>query len=66
MVARYVEIFRSNGPSRLKRATEDTLQLGGDFIINPDGTLAYGYWSEGPDDRPSIDELLDALSQRTI
>ena len=59
---RYVEIFRSQGFSRPGRATEDTLQLGGDFIIDPDGTLVYGFWGEGPDDRPSAQTLYDALT----
>lgn len=44
----------------LRRPTEDTLQLGGDFVIGPDGTLVYGFWSQGPDDRPRIDELIAA------
>jgi len=58
---RYLEIFRAAGLSGLARPTEDTLQLGGDFVIAPDGTLVYGYWGEGPDDRPSVDELIDAV-----
>ena len=57
---RYVEIFRNDGLAGLRRPTEDTLQLGGDFVIDPAGTLAYGYWGEGPDDRPSVDALLAA------
>ena len=60
---RYIEIFRSQGFSRPGRATEDTLQLGGDFIINPQGTLIYGFWGDGPDDRPSTEALLDALGK---
>ena len=44
----------------LRRPTEDTLQLGGDFVIGPDGTLVYGFWSAGPDDRPPVDELIAA------
>ncbi len=59
---RYVEIFRETGLGGLHRPTEDTLQLGGDFVIGPDGTLAWGYWGEGPDDRPSVDQLIDAVT----
>lgn len=59
---RYVELFRKNGLRGLARPTEDTLQLGGDFVIGPDGTLVWGYWGEGPDDRPSVDKLIDAVS----
>lgn len=58
---RYIEIFRSHGFQNPGRVTDDTLQLGGDFIIDPDGTLIYGFWGDGPDDRPSAQELLDAL-----
>jgi len=59
---RYVEIARSRGLAGLGRPTEDTLQLGGDFVIGPDGVLAWGYWGEGPDDRPSVDELVSAVN----
>ena len=34
---------------------------GGDFIVDPDGTLLYGFWGDGPDDRPHVDDLLRAL-----
>ena len=44
----------------LRRPTEDTLQLGGDFVIGADGTLMYGFWSTGPDDRPPVEELIAA------
>ena len=46
---------------RLERPTGDTLQLGGDFVVDRDGRLAYAYRSTGPDDRPSVDDLLDAV-----
>ncbi len=59
---RYAQILRADGVKGLSRPTEDTLQLGGDFVIAPDGTLAYGFWGEGPDDRPSVDELLEAVT----
>lgn len=58
---RYFEIFRSDGLSGLARPTEDTLQLGGDFVVGPDGSLVYGFWGEGPDDRPDVDELIAAI-----
>jgi len=55
---RYVEILRADGLSGLRRPEEDTLQLGGDFVVGPDGILEYGFWGEGPDDRPSVDDLI--------
>ena len=58
---RYLEIFRSDGFGGLARPTEDTRQLGGDFVIDRDGRLVYGFWSEGPDDRPAVDDLVAAV-----
>ena len=57
---RYLQIFRSEGVAGLARPTEDTLQLGGDFVVGPDGSLVYAFWGEGPDDRPSVDALIEA------
>lgn len=60
---RYLDILRASGRSglaRLTRPTEDPLQLGGDFVIGPDGTLRYGFWGAGPDDRPPVDDLIRA------
>lgn len=59
---RYVEILRSQGRRGLRRPTEDTLQLGGDFVIGADGRLMFGHWGKGPDDRPDIDLLIAAAS----
>ena len=60
---KYVEILRKDGLGALSRTDEDTLQLGGDFVVGPDGTLVYGFWGEGPDDRPTVDELVAAVTQ---
>ncbi len=68
---RYLEIIRSGGltgggglakAAGVLRPTEDPLQLGGDFVIDAEGTLAYGFWGRGPDDRPSVDELVEAVA----
>ena len=58
---RYARILGRDGLGALHRPTEDTRQLGGDFVIDRDGRLSWGFWSEGPDDRPSVDELLAAV-----
>lgn len=60
---RYGQILRRSGLRAVRRPTEDTLQLGGDFVIAPDGTLAYGFWSRGPDERPTVDELIAAVAR---
>lgn len=46
---------------RLRRPTQDTRQLGGDFVIDSTGCLSTGFWPASPDDRPSIDELVAAV-----
>ena len=56
----YLRLLRRGGWRDLRRPTEDTRQLGGDFVLGPDGTLVYGFWSAGPDDRPPVDELIAA------
>jgi hypothetical protein len=55
----YGRLLRAGRRPRLP--SEDTLQLGGDFIVDPEGRVAYAYRSAGPDDRPSVDDLLAAL-----
>lgn len=59
----YLEIiWRRRGQTLgLARPVEDTLQLGGDFVVDRDGRLIFGYWSEGPDDRPSIEDLISRI-----
>ena len=59
---RYVQILTRSGLRAWRRPIEDTLQLGGDFVVGPDGTLSYGFWGRGPDDRPSVDELIAAVA----
>ena len=40
---RYAELVARG--RRLRRPTEDTLQLGGDFVVDRQGRLAYGFWA---------------------
>ena len=55
----YIRLVRHG--SRVRRPTEDTLQLGGDFVVGRDGRLLFVYRSKGPADRPSVDELVAAV-----
>jgi peroxiredoxin len=55
----YVRLLRAG--RRPHPPSEDTLQLGGDFVVDPDGRVAYAYRSAEPDDRPSVDDLITAL-----
>jgi hypothetical protein len=62
---RYLQIFRSDGLRGLtgwRPPTEDSLQLGGDFVVDGQGRLIYGHWGAGPDDRPDVDELIAAAA----
>jgi hypothetical protein len=43
------------------RQGEDVLQLGGDFILDREGRLAYAYRSADPTDRPAVEVLLRAV-----
>lgn len=66
---RYLEIFRTEGFRRPqlekpanRAAPEDTRQLGGNFVIDPAGRLHWGFWAAGPDERPTVDELIAAAT----
>lgn len=48
------------GGARLRRPGTDTLQLGGDFIVDPAGTVAYSR-PQRRDDRPPVGDLLREL-----
>lgn len=60
---RYAQLIRVGGWRRLHRPTEDTRQLGGDFVIDPAGRLSWSYRGAGPDDRPTVDEIVAAVEQ---
>ena len=67
-IRRYWQILRPSGPgsrSDLRPATEDTRQLGGDVVIAPDGRLAWAHWSEHSTDRPSVDDIVGAVTDAT-
>jgi AhpC/TSA antioxidant enzyme len=55
----YARLLRAG--RRLRRPTEDTLQLGGDVVVDREGTISYLFRSADPDDRPSVDDLLGAV-----
>lgn len=55
----YVRLLRAG--RRFRRPTEDTLQLGGDVVVDRAGRVSYVFRSSDPDDRPSVDELLEAV-----
>ena len=48
---------------RLKPILGDPHQLGGDFIVDPGGTVRLAHPSRDPTDRPSVEALLKALRE---
>ena len=49
---------------RLRGGGKDALQLGGDFIVATDGTIAYSR-PQSRDDRPPVGELLEVVAGLT-
>ena len=47
--------------AQVQRPEEDPLQLGGDFVVDPEGRLALVHPSKDPTDRPSVATLLAAI-----
>jgi peroxiredoxin len=61
VLARYLKLmFRGWRPQAPEKG-EDVLQLGGDFVIDAAGRLAYAYRSPVATDRPPARELLEAV-----
>jgi len=58
--ARYARLLARG--HRMRRMQEDTLQLGGDAVVDAHGRLAWIYRSRGPDDRPAIEALRRAVA----
>lgn len=56
----YARLLRQG--RRLRRPTQDTRQLGGDFVIDPQGRLAAAFRPASPDDRPAIESLIEAVA----
>ena len=59
---RYAELIRRG--QRIERSSEDTLQLGGDVLIDADGRTRWIYRSSGPEDRPSIEAIRAGIVSR--
>ncbi len=63
VLARYLRLMIGGHRLSTPEGTpSDVNQLGGDAVINPDGTLSWLYPGSGPDDRPTVDALLQATS----
>jgi hypothetical protein len=49
------------GGARLRGPQGDTLQLGGDAVIDAEGRLAWIHRGTGPEDRPTVERLRQEL-----
>ena len=56
--ARYAQLVARG--RRPRRPQEDTRQLGGDVLVDEHGRIEWVYRSSGPEDRPSMTEILTA------
>jgi hypothetical protein len=54
-------MLRGWAPQRGNKG-EDVLQLGGDFVLDPQRRLVYAHRSVEPTDRPTVTALLQALA----
>ena len=58
---RYVRLLSKGRKFQWPKRGSDLSQLGGDFVVDADGTIVYAHYSERPDDRPKIAEVTNAV-----
>ncbi|HUP76640.1 MAG TPA: AhpC/TSA family protein [Acidimicrobiales bacterium] len=58
-IKKYAQLMRAG--KKLRRPTDDTRQLGGDFVVGADGLLRFAYRPVAPDDRPAPADMIAAL-----
>ena len=61
IILRYLKLVLRGWLPRLPHTKEDVLQLGGDFVLDADGRLAWARRSADPTDRPTVGQLLEAV-----
>jgi hypothetical protein len=61
-LAPYVTLYLRRGGPRPAFGGQDLRQMGGDFVVAPDGRLTLAHASHDPADRPSTDDVLEAIS----
>jgi len=61
VAVKYFELLRSGRRLEKGEPEADTRQLGGNAVIGRDGRLAWIYAGAGPDDRPTVDEVIDVV-----
>ncbi len=58
---RYVMLWRKGRKVQRPGKGSDLSQLGADFVVDADGIIQYAHYSERPDDRPDIMEIVNAV-----
>lgn len=61
-IKKYLRLIRDGRDYHRHEAGTDTLQLGGDFVIDPTGHMSYAYRPPDPDSRPPVDDLIRSLA----
>ncbi len=62
VLLRYVGHMLRGVKVRAPYSGEDVRQLGGDFVLAPDGRVVYHFQSADPTRRPAVDELVRAVA----
>jgi hypothetical protein len=60
-VAHDLSLRIRGGPSLPSLPAQDTLQLGGDVVLDAEGRVRWVYASRGPEDRPSVEAMISAM-----
>ena len=60
-LAPYIRLYFRLGGRRPAYGGQDLRQMGGDFVVAPDGRLALAYASHDPADRPPVEQILAAI-----
>ena len=60
---RYFVLWRKGRKIQRPEKGSDLSQLGADFVVGVDGTISYAHYSERPDDRPDITEIVNAVAK---
>jgi len=58
---RYVQLLRAGRNLQIPKKGSDLSQLGADFVVDTDGIIVYAHYSERPDDRPDVTEIVHAV-----
>lgn len=59
---RYIKLLSQGRKLQRPEKGSDLSQLGADFVIDSAGVIVYAHYSERPDDRPAIEEIVRAVA----